>query len=73
MRLYVSARPGAGKEVVEDLGEGKYKVWVREPAEKGSANKAIIYAIAKHVGVAQSQIKIVLGHTSRNKVLEVVK
>ena len=71
MRIFVSARPGAGVEKVEDLGDGKYKVWVREPAQKGSANKAIILALSQHLAVSRSRINILSGHTSRNKIVDI--
>jgi uncharacterized protein YggU (UPF0235/DUF167 family) len=73
VRLFVEARPGSGEERVEDLGDGKYKVWVREPADKGSANKAIILALSKHLDIPRSHISIRSGHSGRNKVLEVLK
>jgi len=72
-RIFVSARPGSGKELVEDLGDNKYKVWVREPADKGSANKAVILALSKHLDIPRSQLIIRTGHISRNKIVEVLE
>ena len=53
---------GAGTEFI---------VSVKEPPVHGLANKAIIRALANHFNVAQSRIRIVSGHTSRQKVVEV--
>lgn len=62
-------RAGSGEERVEEIGSNEYKVWVREAPERGLANKAVIYALAKHLGVAQSSLKIISGHTSRTKII----
>ncbi|HEY9582778.1 MAG TPA: DUF167 domain-containing protein [Candidatus Paceibacterota bacterium] len=72
MKISVAVRPGSGEEKVEELGEGKYKVWVKDPPVKGLANKAVVYVLAKHLGVSQSQVRIVSGYTSRNKIIEVL-
>ncbi|MEK7535754.1 MAG: DUF167 domain-containing protein [Patescibacteria group bacterium] len=71
MKISVTIRACAGEEKVEDLGLGKYKVWVREPPEKGSANKALILALSKFLKVSRSQITILSGHTARNKIVEI--
>ena len=39
---------------------------------QGKANLAIIKQIAKHLGVSKSQIRIVAGEKSQDKVIEVV-
>jgi len=40
-------------------------------SEKGKAKEWLIKLLAEHFGVAKSRIKIVSGHTSRLKVVEV--
>ena len=39
---------------------------------KGEANLAIIKKIAKHFGISKSNVKIISGEKSRDKVVEVV-
>ena len=39
------------------------------PAD-GAANDAVIKMIAKHLGIPKTSIKIVRGHTGRDKVIE---
>jgi len=46
-------------------------VAVSAPPEKGKANERLIELLAEHFRVAKSRIKIVSGHTSRSKVVEV--
>ncbi|HEY4515361.1 MAG TPA: DUF167 domain-containing protein [Candidatus Paceibacterota bacterium] len=69
MKISVQARPGAREELVEELGYGKYRVWVKEPPEKGLANKAIVYALSQYFRVTQASVRMISGHTSRNKVM----
>jgi uncharacterized protein len=57
--------------MVEDLGRGTYRVWVKEPPEKGLANKGIILALSRHFNVTQKQVIIISGHTSRNKIVAI--
>ena len=40
--------------------------------EKGKANLELIKKIAKHFNVSSSQIKIVSGLKSRNKIIEII-
>jgi len=73
MKIFVQARPGAGQELVEDLGRDNFRVWVRESPERGLANKALIRALAEYFSVTQSQVKIIRGFTSRNKIVQIIK
>lgn len=71
MRVYVHARPEAGEELVEEMEPGRYKVWVREPPEKGLANRAIQKALAAHLNLSIEAVRIVSGATSSRKVFAV--
>ena len=73
MKIFVSVRAGAKDARVEDLADGKYKVWVCQPAHDGLANKAVITILAKYLNVARSCISLVSGRTSRNKIFEITK
>lgn len=57
-------------KVVEN--DGVLRVYTTVAPENGRANDAVIKALAKHFGVAKSQIKIVRGVTARDKVIEIV-
>jgi uncharacterized protein YggU (UPF0235/DUF167 family) len=46
-------------------------VHVRERAAEGAANAGVEKALADHFGVAPSRVRIVRGHTSRIKRVEV--
>ena len=69
-RIRVRVSPKSSRAGVEE----KPDIWivrVHAPAEDGRANEAVIEAIAHHLGTAKSRIRIVRGHASRLKLIEV--
>ena len=84
MKILVKVKSSAKREMVERVGEPSlntrgtkilmdfYNVWVKEPAVDGKANEAVIRAIAKHLKVPASSVRIKSGRESRQKVIEVV-
>lgn len=70
-RIFVKAKPGSKNEKIERIDESHFEVWVKEPPVKGKANQAIIKALAAHFGVAPEKVRIVSGHTSRQKIVEI--
>lgn len=68
MLVHVHARPGAREEMVEEMEPGRYKVWVREPAKNGLANRAIRRVLAEHFCVAEDRVKFISGGASSRKV-----
>ena len=79
MKITVRARPGAKSTYIKKmesplLGERdgpEFVVAVKEPAKEGRANRAIEKMIAEFFGVPQSRVRIVAGHASRTKVVEI--
>lgn len=71
MRILVKAKPGAKVPSVKNV-DGKFFVAVKEHATEGRANRAIEKAIAKHFKVSPSRVRVVSGHTAREKVLEII-
>ncbi len=65
--LAVHATPGAKRTTVGGSHDDALKVSVTEPADQGKANKAIIKALAKALGVARWQIELLRGVTHRRK------
>ncbi len=52
-----------------DVAGVRLKLGVTEAAEDGRANRAVCALIAASLGVAQNQVSVVLGATSRQKQL----
>jgi len=71
MKIFVKAKPRAREEKVERIDDSNYVVSVKEPPEKGKANQAIRNALAIYFKTGSSCIKIVSGHGSRSKIIEI--
>lgn len=67
----IRVTPHAKQNKVVEI-DGVLRVYTTVAPENGRANDAVIKALAKHFGVAKSQIKIVRGVTARDKVVEIV-
>jgi uncharacterized protein len=65
--LPVQAQPGARRNEIIGIHNGRLKVAVTQVAEKGKANRELIKLLAKSLGVAKSQVTLVAGTTSSRK------
>lgn len=79
MKISVRAKPGVKKAYVKETtdlfgapGERHFVVAVNERAVEGAANRAIEVALAAHLGVAPSRVRIISGATAKEKVVEVI-
>ncbi|MDR3547688.1 MAG: DUF167 domain-containing protein [Candidatus Pacebacteria bacterium] len=82
MKIVVKAKPRSQDEKVEQLtqptlGLGAaselliYKVSIKESPVDGKANEAIIRLLAEHFHTKAYNVRIVSGHTSKQKVVEI--
>lgn len=71
MKINVKAKPNSKQEKVEKIDEQNYVVFVKEPPEKGKANNAVKNALAVYFKTGSSNVKIISGYTSRNKIIEI--
>jgi uncharacterized protein len=65
--LPVQAQPKARKNQIVGWHAGRLKVQVTQAPEKGKANQAILKLLAKSLGLKRSQIQLVSGDTSPQK------
>jgi len=70
-KISIKVQPRSSKESVEQLADGSYKVFTHSPPTDGEANKAVVEILAKHFKIAKSDVRIVSGLASRNKVVEI--
>ena len=87
MKIFVKAKPGAKEEKIEppaiklwqESGEGNsnekewFRVSVKERAVQGKANVAIAKVLAEYFKVSNSQVRLVSGFSSKQKVFEIEK
>ena len=73
MKIFVKAKPNAREEKIEKIDDLNYVVSVKESPIKGKANEAIRNALAVYFKTGSSRVRIIMGHTSRNKIIEIIK
>jgi uncharacterized protein (TIGR00251 family) len=71
MKIQVNVKPNSKTEDLSREGDS-FIVKVKEPPKEGKANQAVIKLLAEHFGVPQSQVRILSGFRSRNKIIEVM-
>jgi uncharacterized protein YggU (UPF0235/DUF167 family) len=70
MRISVRVKPGTkGATRLEKQEDGSYVAFLHARAHDGEANKALIELISDEFHVSKTQIEIVSGAKSRNKIL----
>ena len=71
MELQVRVQPKARRNSIEVVDGSKLRVYVTTAPEGGKANDAVVALLAKSLGIAKSRIRIVRGHKSRDKLLDI--
>jgi uncharacterized protein (TIGR00251 family) len=67
----VRVQAGARREEILGMRDGALVARVGAPARDGRANRALCALIARHLGVRRSQVAIVRGERSRDKLVRV--
>jgi uncharacterized protein YggU (UPF0235/DUF167 family) len=72
--MYVKVRvyPGMKKEVIKKLEDHHFEIITKAPAELNAANRRVRELIALEYGVTEKQVRLVTGHRSPSKILEVI-
>ena len=69
LRLKVHAGAKADKLVVK--GSDRFEAWVREPAEAGRANKAVLTLLAAHLRIHPGRLWIIKGAHQPSKIIAI--
>lgn len=67
----VKVIPNARKNERVEFAGGALKVRIKAPPDKGKANEALIEFLSGEFSVPKSQIRILSGHSSRLKKVEI--
>jgi uncharacterized protein (TIGR00251 family) len=70
IKINVKVISNAGKNEFVKTADG-YKAYIKCPPVDGKANEALIKLLSKEFGVSKSNIEIIRGLTSREKVVAV--
>lgn len=71
LKIFVKVKPRVRENKVEKIDDRNFIVSVKETPVQGKANKAIIKLLAEYFKVAKSNIEIIRGHKSKEKVIEI--
>lgn len=70
MQIAVHVIPRARQNSIMVEPNGSFRMHTTAAPTDGAANAAVIKMMAKYLGVPKSQIKIIRGETSHDKILE---
>lgn len=71
MYVYVRVTAGQKREFVEVVRKNRFKIAVREPAERNLANRRVAALVAKHYKTDTARVRLISGHTSPAKIFSV--
>ncbi len=71
MLIHVKVNAGEKKEKFEELSDTRFEASVREKPERNMANSRVLELVARYFEVSSGSIKIIIGHHSPSKILEV--
>ncbi|MBI4174799.1 MAG: DUF167 domain-containing protein [Candidatus Aenigmarchaeota archaeon] len=70
MRIKVRVTPNAKKNAIIREAD-MFRIRLAAPAKEGKANSALIELLAGHFKVRKNAVRIVSGHKSREKIVQV--
>jgi len=69
-RLTVKVIPKSGRSALKFEGN-LLKVWLKATPEDGKANEELVRTLADKFGISRSEIEIVRGFSSKNKLVDI--
>lgn len=73
MRISVRVKAGSRVEKIEKIADTEFTVYVRAQPQEGKANEAVVEALCDYFDLPKSRITIIKGHTSKNKIIEIIQ
>ena len=71
--ISLRVQPKSSQNKVEAKEDGSISVWVTAPPEKDKANAMVVQLLAKQLGVAKRDIRIISGAKSRRKTFAIAQ
>lgn len=71
MYLKVKVFPGAKKEVCHQISFDLFEVSVKTQPKRNQANRRMVELLAEYLKILPGQIRVISGHHSRRKIVEV--
>ena len=67
-KIKIKIHPKSSKEEIKRINDDAYEIWIGEKAENNRANLSVVKALKKYFN---SEIRIISGFKSRNKIVEI--
>ena len=71
MKYFVKAKPSSKNPFIVQKDATHFEIAVKEPPIDGKANEAVEKALAEYLDRPPSEVRVMKGATSKNKVVEV--
>jgi len=71
MHLKIKTHPGSKKLKLIKKAEYSFEIYVKQKAERGLANKAVVKTLSLYLKVPAGKLRLVKGAKSRNKIFEI--
>lgn len=71
MKIFIKVKPNSKTESVKRTDPAHFEVRTKSPPHEGKANASAINALARHLHIPKSRIKILAGARSKQKIFEI--
>ena len=71
IRISIHVQPRAARTAIAGMHDGCIKIRLAAPPVDGAANAALLEFVAERLGIAKRNVRLIAGHASRRKVLEI--
>lgn len=72
MKVSVTVIPQANEDKVVQLSDNSFKVYTTKPASENKANEAVPILLAKYLELRKSQVFMIAGAKSKEKIFEIL-
>ena len=69
--IEIKVEPRSSRRSISGIMDNRLKVKLTAPPVDNAANEQLIEIISEETGVKKSSIRIIKGHSSKNKVIEI--
>ena len=72
MKLFVTVKPNAKQNTVQQTDETHFRISVKSPPQEGRANEAVIQVLSDYFGAPKSRFLMIQGKQAKHKVVSFV-
>ena len=73
MLFHVKIEPESKEDSVTQKNKTSFLVKVRDEAKENKANYKMLFLLAKHFKIEKNKLRIITGHHSPSKILEILE